>query len=141
MRWSVSVFLLFNQQCTAVGWNSRGAMIAATYGRNDHDSWCTHTGNVCTVKNFDRKSEPQWNLDRHAFHPRKPDSAIEIPVISLDSSLSTYHFVCLQFLRQACVSCVAWHPEQPSVLAVGAYNGRTALPIIISARFYFILFL
>ena len=41
---------LYRAQCVAVSWNARGAVIAGAFGHNDHESWCTHTGNVSTVR-------------------------------------------------------------------------------------------
>lgn len=39
--------------CTQIAWNKSGSTIAAAYGRFDHESWCTHKGNLCC-----------WNISR-----------------------------------------------------------------------------
>lgn len=36
-------------QCTAVAWNVAGSVVAAAYGRLDHQHWCTHKSFICTV--------------------------------------------------------------------------------------------
>lgn len=55
-------------QCTDISWNSTGSVIAVSYGKFDHDDWCTHKSVVCT-----------WNLDRRSLEPQKPDVTIELP--------------------------------------------------------------
>ncbi|XP_069140209.1 cytoplasmic dynein 2 intermediate chain 2-like [Argopecten irradians] len=77
---------------TGVTWNSTGAVIAASYGRYDHEDWCTHKSALCT-----------WNLERRNINENKPDTVID---------LST------------CLTCVAFHPKNPAIIAGGTYDGE-----------------
>ena len=43
-----------------------------------------------------------WSVDRQSFNRNKPDVSLDIP---------------------ACVTALQWHPDLPSMIAVGAYNG------------------
>lgn len=52
---------------TAVSWNSNGHVLAVAYGRNDHESWCRHTSQVC-----------MWNLAKRDLCPNKPDCTLEV---------------------------------------------------------------
>ncbi|XP_048745989.1 cytoplasmic dynein 2 intermediate chain 2-like isoform X1 [Ostrea edulis] len=54
-------------QITSLSWNSTGAVIAASYGRFDHDDWCTHKTSLCT-----------WNLERRNLNENKPDTTLEV---------------------------------------------------------------
>lgn len=54
-------------QVTGLSWNSTGSVIAASYGRFDHEDWCTHKSTLCT-----------WNIDRKALDPNKPDANIDL---------------------------------------------------------------
>ncbi|GAB1608181.1 hypothetical protein Ahia01_001102300 [Argonauta hians] len=53
-------------QVTGLSWNCSGSVIAASYGRFDHDSWCTHKSGLCT-----------WNIDSQSVDPRKAGKVIE----------------------------------------------------------------
>ncbi|XP_050396132.1 cytoplasmic dynein 2 intermediate chain 2 [Patella vulgata] len=55
-------------QITGVSWNSTGSVLAATYGRFDHEDWCTHKAALCT-----------WSLDRRDINPNKPNVVIDSP--------------------------------------------------------------
>ncbi|XP_059166900.1 cytoplasmic dynein 2 intermediate chain 2-like [Physella acuta] len=55
-------------QVTSLSWNSTGSTLSATYGRFDHEDWCTHAGSLCT-----------WNLDRRSINEEKPDLVIDSP--------------------------------------------------------------
>eukprot|EP00048_Salpingoeca_helianthica_P011642 m.168165 g.168165 ORF g.168165 m.168165 type:complete len:498 (-) comp15259_c0_seq1:24-1517(-) len=59
-------------QCTALGWNSRGAVVGVGYGRHDHGDWCAHQGSICT-----------WNITRMSLNRAKPDTAVELPTCIL----------------------------------------------------------
>ncbi|ELT93583.1 hypothetical protein CAPTEDRAFT_134662, partial [Capitella teleta] len=52
---------------TNLSWNSTGAVVAASYGRFDHEDWCMHKSGLCT-----------WNLDRRNLDADKPDSVIDV---------------------------------------------------------------
>ncbi|XP_065071936.1 cytoplasmic dynein 2 intermediate chain 2-like isoform X2 [Rhopilema esculentum] len=54
-------------EVTSVSWNSRGSVIAAAYGRHDHESWCTHKSLLCT-----------WNIDMRNIDTEKGDKALEV---------------------------------------------------------------
>ncbi|XP_065892378.1 cytoplasmic dynein 2 intermediate chain 2-like [Dysidea avara] len=54
-------------QCTDVSWSSSGAMLVASYGRHDHENWCTHKGLVC-----------MWNLSSGKLTADKADSAVDV---------------------------------------------------------------
>eukprot|EP01116_Phalansterium_solitarium_P014006 TRINITY_DN31494_c0_g1_i1.p1 TRINITY_DN31494_c0_g1~~TRINITY_DN31494_c0_g1_i1.p1 ORF type:complete len:553 (-),score=150.15 TRINITY_DN31494_c0_g1_i1:65-1723(-) len=51
---------------TGLSWNSTGSIVAASYGRFDHDGWCVHAGILCT-----------WNVFRRSLVPNKPDFTAE----------------------------------------------------------------
>nr|XP_006820378.1 PREDICTED: WD repeat-containing protein 34-like [Saccoglossus kowalevskii] len=53
-------------QSTGLSWNSIGSVIAVSYGRFDHQDWCTHKSALCT-----------WNVDRRV-NPNKPDVTIDV---------------------------------------------------------------
>ncbi|ESO90367.1 hypothetical protein LOTGIDRAFT_233855 [Lottia gigantea] len=55
-------------QITGVSWNSSGSVLAATYGRYDHEDWCTHKSGLCT-----------WSLDRRNMQADKPQTVIDSP--------------------------------------------------------------
>ncbi|XP_015768459.1 PREDICTED: WD repeat-containing protein 34-like, partial [Acropora digitifera] len=57
-------------QVTGLSWNSTGSVVAASYGRFDHEDWCTHKSALCT-----------WNIDRRAIDPNKPDVTIDLAVL------------------------------------------------------------
>lgn len=60
---------LFGQlQVTGLSWNCTGAVVAAAFGRFDHEDWCTHRSTLCT-----------WNLDRRGLVEDKPDIVIDVP--------------------------------------------------------------
>ncbi|XP_041371000.1 cytoplasmic dynein 2 intermediate chain 2-like [Gigantopelta aegis] len=63
-------------QVTGLSWNATGSVIAATFGRFDHEDWCTHKAALGT-----------WNLDRRTLDHNKPDTSIE----------SSSCLMCLQF--------------------------------------------
>ena len=41
--------------------------VCISYGRFDHEDWCTHKSALCT-----------WNLDRRNINPDKPDTVIDL---------------------------------------------------------------
>ncbi|PIK48818.1 putative WD repeat-containing protein 34-like [Apostichopus japonicus] len=57
-----------SMQCTQLSWNRTGSTIAVSYGRLDHQDWCTHKGVLCT-----------WNLDRRGINSSKADVAVDVP--------------------------------------------------------------
>lgn len=59
--------LISKFQVTGLSWNSTGAVIAACYGRYDHEDWCTHKTALCT-----------WNLERRNLNENKPDTTIDL---------------------------------------------------------------
>lgn len=79
-------------QVTGLSWNSTGSVIAVSYGRFDHEHWCSHKSALCT-----------WNIDRRAIDPNKPDITIDL---------------------SSCLMCIAFHPNLPSVVAGGSFNGE-----------------
>ncbi|XP_064603636.1 cytoplasmic dynein 2 intermediate chain 2-like [Liolophura sinensis] len=54
-------------QVTGLTWSSTGSVIAASFGRFDHEDWCTHKASLCT-----------WNLGRRALNENKPDTVIDV---------------------------------------------------------------
>jgi len=54
-------------EVTSVTWNCRGSVIAAAYGRHDHESWCTHKSVLCT-----------WNIEMKQLDTSKADIALEV---------------------------------------------------------------
>lgn len=61
---------------TAVSWNSSGSVVAASYGKLDHEDWCTHKSGLCT-----------WNLNRRGLDCDKPDTVLDV-----DSCVMTVAF-------------------------------------------------
>lgn len=68
-------------QVTGLSWNSSGSVIAVSYGRFDHDNWCTHKSALCTwninSRTLDRNKastvlEQSCCLMSLAFHPNNP---------------------------------------------------------------------
>lgn len=59
--------LVNNLEVTGLSWNSTGSVIAASYGRYDHEDWCTHKSALCT-----------WNLDRRTLEVNKPDTVLDL---------------------------------------------------------------
>jgi len=53
-------------QVTGLSWNATGSTLAATFGRFDHEDWCTHRATLCT-----------WNLDRRTVKEDRPDTIID----------------------------------------------------------------
>ncbi|XP_076461827.1 cytoplasmic dynein 2 intermediate chain 2-like [Babylonia areolata] len=53
-------------QVTGLSWNATGSTMAVSYGRYDHEDWCTHRAAVAT-----------WNLDRRSVKEDKPDTVID----------------------------------------------------------------
>lgn len=53
-------------QVSGLSWNATGSTLAATYGRFDHEDWCTHRATLCT-----------WNLDRRTVKEDRPDTVID----------------------------------------------------------------
>ncbi|XP_063172237.1 cytoplasmic dynein 2 intermediate chain 2 [Candoia aspera] len=47
-----------------------------------------------------------WNLDRRALNPHRPDLVVEIP---------------------SALMCIAFHPQQPSLIAGGLFNGEVLI--------------
>ena len=39
----------------------------SSFGRFDHENWCTHKSSLCT-----------WNLDRKGMKPDKPDTTVDL---------------------------------------------------------------
>ncbi|XP_071503486.1 cytoplasmic dynein 2 intermediate chain 2-like [Diadema antillarum] len=54
-------------QCTGLSWNCHGSTLAVSFGRMDHQDWCTHKGSLCT-----------WNLERRSMSSTKADVAIDV---------------------------------------------------------------
>lgn len=79
-------------QVTGLSWNSTGSVVAVSYGRFDHEDWCTHKSALST-----------WNIDRRAIDPNKPDASIDL---------------------SSCLMCITFHPNLPSVIAGGTFNGE-----------------
>ncbi|XP_019635654.1 PREDICTED: WD repeat-containing protein 34-like isoform X5 [Branchiostoma belcheri] len=52
---------------TGLSWNSTGSTVAVSYGRFDHEDWCTHKSLLCT-----------WNVDRKNINPKKADVAVDV---------------------------------------------------------------
>lgn len=42
-------------------------LTSLSYGRFDHDDWCTHKTSLCT-----------WNLERRNLNENKPDTTLEV---------------------------------------------------------------
>ncbi|KAL2911783.1 WD repeat-containing protein 34 [Polyrhizophydium stewartii] len=104
--------------CTDLAWSKSGASIAAAYGRIDHASWCTHKGMVCA-----------WNISARDLNPDAATFAAETSV-----SPPTIHYpsvVCALLLTarlaQSCLMAIAFHPEIPSMLAGGTFNGEVVV--------------
>lgn len=53
-------------QVSGISWNATGSTVAASFGRYDHEDWCTHRAAVGT-----------WNLDRRNVKEDKPDTVID----------------------------------------------------------------
>ena len=79
-----------------VSWNSTGSTLCVAYGRRDHTSWCCMRAGT-------RPGFCAWNVFRKDLDPRVP------------------HIVCE---TQCCLTCIACHPENPALVAVGTFNGE-----------------
>ncbi|XP_013407902.1 WD repeat-containing protein 34 [Lingula anatina] len=55
-------------QVTGLSWNSTGSVLAAAFGKFDHEDWCTHKSALCS-----------WNLDRRNINSTKPDISVDLP--------------------------------------------------------------
>lgn len=53
-------------QITGLSWNATGSTLAASFGRFDHENWCTHMAAVGT-----------WNLDRRTVREDRPDTIVD----------------------------------------------------------------
>ncbi len=81
---------------TGVSWNSTGSTICVAYGRTDHTSWC------CTRPGT-RPAFCAWNIFRRDLDVNHP------------------HIICE---TQCCLTCIACHPQNPALVAVGTFNGK-----------------
>eukprot|EP00727_Mastigamoeba_balamuthi_P004606 m51a1_g14143 hypothetical protein (699) ;mRNA; f:7085-9740 len=80
--------------CSAVAWNCTGALLAVAYGGAQHAGWCTHRGLVRV-----------WSVFRRA-------------------SAAGARGLLLSIETGTCATAVAFHPNRPSLLAVGAFTGQ-----------------
>ncbi|CAM9541416.1 unnamed protein product [Discosporangium mesarthrocarpum] len=82
-------------QVTGLSWSVTGSVIFASFGRHDISGWCNSIGALAS-----------WNLFRRGFaeeEDHKPD-------LILDHS--------------SCLMCVSCHPQRPSLVAAGSFNGE-----------------
>ena len=97
-------------ECTSLSWNCSGSVIAACYGRYSHQSWCNDKGYVCFVSliacAIPTSHSLQWNLQRQAINHNKADTVLEV---------------------SSCATRVCWHPDLPSIVAVGTFSGVDAV--------------
>jgi hypothetical protein len=78
----------------ALAWAAGGARLFAACGRRDHGGWCRHAGGVAVWATGARASGSAM--------PLSPETLVELGV---------------------CATAVAAHPDEPSVLAAGAFDG------------------
>ncbi|KAJ1638153.1 WD40-repeat-containing domain protein [Pavlovales sp. CCMP2436] len=83
---------------TAVSWNCTGAIVAAAYGVLDSAEGSNWAAHKSVLC--------AWSTTRRSLNPSKADAVIELA----DS-----------------VACLAFHPEEPTLLAGGSYNGDVLL--------------
>lgn len=105
------------QQCVDVSWNSLGHVVAAVYSRTDYEDFWHHTSTVCTVgiecQFRVMKWHLQWNVNLK-LNAHKAHRSIELKV-------QTFSFP--KIIVQSCASCVKFHPNVASILAIGHLNG------------------
>ncbi|XP_074642732.1 cytoplasmic dynein 2 intermediate chain 2-like [Tubulanus polymorphus] len=58
---------LTDLEVTSLAWNCTGSVIAAAYGRYDHEDWCTHKSSLCF-----------WNLNRRSLDADKPEQTVDL---------------------------------------------------------------
>ncbi|XP_067936380.1 cytoplasmic dynein 2 intermediate chain 2-like [Watersipora subatra] len=51
---------------TSLSWNSTGSVVAASFGRFDHEDWCVHKASLCS-----------WNVNKSVVTGNKPDTIID----------------------------------------------------------------
>lgn len=79
---------------TAVAWNCTGALVAASYGALDARDGQEWRPTKSVLA--------AWAVTRRTMDPSKADVLIELG---------------------DCIACLAFHPEEPTLLAGGSYNG------------------
>ncbi|KAF8066252.1 Wdr34 [Scenedesmus sp. PABB004] len=84
-------------QVTSLAWSKTGQTLAAAFGRYDAAGWCCVPGAVAT-----------WSLGRAGAAPGAPPPERLLPVGSGATAL-------------------AFHPDQPALLAGGTFNGEVVL--------------
>ncbi|KAJ3122229.1 WD repeat-containing protein 34 [Nowakowskiella sp. JEL0407] len=94
---------LESMSCTEITWNANGSILAAGYGRIDHENWCAHKGYICA-----------WYTNRNGEdeNREKPFCKIEVPV------------------SESCCVSVAFHPESPAIAAVGLFSGELVIVFV-----------
>ncbi|KAI8806198.1 hypothetical protein BJ742DRAFT_855417 [Cladochytrium replicatum] len=80
-----------------IAWNASGSILAAGYGKKDHEAWCAHEGLVCGFRVGRERS----------------DSTNEPPLFSFET--------------QTCVTVLSFHPSRRTLLAVGTFAGEVLL--------------
>jgi WD40 repeat protein len=54
--------------CTGLAWNCTGSVLGASFGRFDHEHWCTHKSLLC-----------MWNMDRKSIDKERAHISIDTP--------------------------------------------------------------
>jgi WD40 repeat protein len=85
-----------------VGWSPTGAVLAAGFGKLDHGGWCKHKAGVCVWAMWRRRGGAGDTPDDPVLGPA--------PDLVLESS--------------SCVCSLAFHPENPALVAAGTYSGE-----------------
>lgn len=86
------------ESVTAVAWSCTGAIVAVAYGELDSAEGRDWAARSSVLC--------AWYTTRRSLDPRRADVAIELP---------------------DCLACLAFHPDEPTLLAGGSYNGDVLL--------------
>jgi WD repeat-containing protein 34 len=111
--------------CAAVSWSCTGSSLAAGFGCDDHTGWCKHRAGVC-VYNFYGSTRSGSASPESAAASAVKNSDGGVAAVATASSLGSIGGSAPTAVLEtsSCVCSVAWHPEQPSVLAAGTFNGE-----------------
>eukprot|EP00823_Brevimastigomonas_motovehiculus_P006321 TRINITY_DN521_c1_g1_i1.p1 TRINITY_DN521_c1_g1~~TRINITY_DN521_c1_g1_i1.p1 ORF type:complete len:744 (-),score=199.84 TRINITY_DN521_c1_g1_i1:729-2960(-) len=117
--------------CSSLTWNNIGTRLAVGFGRQNHFGWCDHSSRLVVYSRFSPSSSSSSSLHGHLVSFSSSSSSSVSSSSSSSSSLS-YHSLVSSFQKHiefvldipCCVTSLSFHPEKPSILAVGLFNGE-----------------
>lgn len=95
-------------QGTGISWNATGSLVGMTFGRHDISGWCEYPGALCI-----------WNVFVSSKHNGSSAATSDGSVFSQPPDHVLDH--------PSCLTCVAFHPLIPSIVAIGSFNGEVVL--------------